>query len=394
MKKIALAIMLCLAALSCAEAAGLVRLNVTGTNVNIRDGIGLSGTVVGKADKTDVFIAQDWPSTSSDGSQWYRLIFSVGKDGKLQDVRQLTKTSDFPYIVAQFVQASPLAPGDDGKIQKAQGLMAPGGAPAEDVEITVANAKEFLAALGSDRTIIMAAGGFHLSGWDPEVEYPSQSITDDLGYLDENKMIKLREGITWEGSFDGGELNLTGVRNLTIIGDEDGGTAITVDPRYAFVMKFVNSSNIVLKNLTAGHTEGGYCEGGVYGFDNCSDITISGNAMYGCGTMGLELNHVRGMTVEDSVIYECTYHIMDIRNSQDIIFNKSVFRDNMEFTMVNLDKVEGVSFHFCHFIDNTGQMFNVSNSKKVVVADTKFSSNTDDNIPSSRGVTFQDCLFE
>lgn len=393
MKKVILALLFCFLTLSCAEAAGLVWVEVTGTNVNIRDGAGLSGAVVGRANKPDGFIAQDWPFASADGNQWYRLIFSVDKKGELKDVREFTKTADFPYIAAQFVKPSPLTPEEQEQARKAQAVLASGKAPAKAEEIRVSTARDFLEVLGSDRVIILKAGGYDLSEWDPRAEFLSESLKDELGYPDENKMPKLSREVTWGEAYDGGEITLTGIRNLTIRGDKDGGTAITVDPRYAFILKFVNSSGIVIEDITAGHTEGGTCLGGVFAFESCSDVTIKKTRMYGCGTVGLELEGVRAMTVTDSEIYECTYSIMDIQNSRDVSFLRSVFRDNREFSLVKVEKSEEVSFDECTFTDNTGTMFYVKKSKNVLAVNTTFSGNSDPIIPMSEGVTFRDCSF-
>ena len=67
--------------------------------------------------------------------------------------------------------------------------------------ITVSNAREFLEALGSNRIIEMDyTGDYNLSEWE---------FSDDL---------KLAEGVRWSGVFDGAELVLSGIKNLTING--------------------------------------------------------------------------------------------------------------------------------------------------------------------------------
>ena len=66
--------------------------------------------------------------------------------------------------------------------------------------------------------------------------------------------MKLSEGISWKNEYDGGELALYGIENLTIRGlVESGNVEIVVEPRYVSVITFDNCSNIVIEHLTAGH---------------------------------------------------------------------------------------------------------------------------------------------
>ena len=68
-----------------------------------------------------------------------------------------------------------------------------------------------------------------------------------------------------------------------------GHSSIEVDPRYSFVIRFVNCTNCVVENLTMGHTEGGFCSGGVIGARQTSNLTVKDCDLYGCGTYGLDL---------------------------------------------------------------------------------------------------------
>ena len=180
--------------------------------------------------------------------------------------------------------------------------------------------------------------------------------------------------------YDGPELMLTGIHNLTIQGVGDKKSEIVIEPRYAFVMNFQDCSNITIENIKAGHTEGGYCAGGVFSFENSSGIRINDTLMYGCGTYGLHMERVSDMKVADSSIYECTYGVMTVYSCADILFENCIFRDNKGFNMVSVGNSFGFTIDSCEFLRNTFDMypypmFSISQSENVEIKNTKFIDN-------------------
>ena len=141
-------------------------------------------------------------------------------------------------------------------------------------EYKVSTAHDFIKALGSDRTITVS-GVINLSD---VMEY------DD--HAQKANMYKLSVGerpskqVNREGMFDGYQLVLDQCKNLIIQGTK--GAALIVRPRYAYVISFRSAHNIVLRNLTLGHTDEGYCEGGVLEFDGCEGVQIDNCDLYGC----------------------------------------------------------------------------------------------------------------
>jgi hypothetical protein len=257
--------------------------------------------------------------------------------------------------------------------------------------IKVSTSREFLEALGSDRITEMKSGKYNLSEWDPIFNNQPEQAPRYPNLKNKVKP-KLVKGIFWsDDPFDGGELVLTGIKNLTI----NGNTAeIIVDPRYAFVLKFVKCSNIIIKGLTAGHSEGGYCMGGVFGFTDSSKITITGTNMYGCGTEGLVLSNVSDMKVASSQIYQCTYDIMTVIDGKNITFEDCEFHDNQEFNLVNVSGTKKISFANCKFTNNNGEMFSVSGTTVLVSKSTFKGNNTGGSIKNSKNVSFTDCEFD
>jgi hypothetical protein len=247
--------------------------------------------------------------------------------------------------------------------------------------VKVADAKGFLEALGSDTVIELAAGKYVLS------DYADQPL-------------KYQKGVAWEESYGDAELTLRGVRNLTIRG---GGAHILVDPESSFVLRFEDCADIAIENLTAGHSAGGWCTGGVFAFAQSSKITIRDAKMYGSGTEGLNLAGVSDITVTDSSVYECSYYIMTIADSANVLFEGCEFHDNNteESHLVGISGTDGVTFDGCRFTDNrttgnSGQkLFEVSDAPdKVMVKKSVFSGNSDDNVKKSANVKFDDCTFE
>ncbi|MDY0276010.1 MAG: right-handed parallel beta-helix repeat-containing protein [Desulfomicrobium sp.] len=276
-------------------------------------------------------------------------------------------------------------------------------ADASVTTITVSTELEFLAALGSNRVIILAPGQYNLSASAPE-----QSLEAIVGkdyYNDDEDMAGLYKslqdkGITWKYVGDGYELCLTGITNLTIQGPPDGPATLLVDPRYAFVLKFDDCHLITLKNFIAGHSEGGYCDGGVLGFANSSSIDISGCRLFGSGTVGLGLYDVSNINVASTTIFDCTYGIMQIWDSESITFKSCLFHNNKEYYGVEIRNAQNIIFDSCSFMNNQGPMFSDgseyfgASQNSIIVKNSIFNSNTDTNIQNSPHVTFENCTFK
>lgn len=190
--------------------------------------------------------------------------------------------------------------------------------------VTVTNADELVAALGSNKIIKVKPGTYNLS----KVKNKTNSGS-----------------VSWSQVMDGDELALTGIVNLTIEGDGKEQSEIVVEPRYANILKFLDSSGISLKNLKLGHTiiKDYECDAGVVDFERCDSINIDSCTLYGCGSQGISASDVKNLDFKNSVIENCNFCVMYIDSSSNINFSNSTFRN-------------------CTF----GSMFNFWNSKKVV----------------------------
>jgi len=259
--------------------------------------------------------------------------------------------------------------------------------PAPGSTITVSTAREFRQALGSDRIIELKPGRYVISSYD----------SDELD--SEGNPSKLPAGVS---SWRTDELIITGIKNLTIRGvgrSNDGKLPeIVIDPRVAYVLTFVNCSDIVIDGVAAGHTDGGECAGGVFYFKESSRITVNGAEMYGSGTDGINSEKSSDVKVTNSRIYQCSECIMRISGGGNVAFEKCTFDNNRggTWSLVNgsIDAAAPLKITDCVFKDNTGDAF-FGVSGKAVVTNSKFIGNNVKRINESAGyATFSNCAFD
>ena len=163
--------------------------------------------------------------------------------------------------------------------------VAPGG------EVRVTNVDELLAAIGPERTILLAPGTYDLS-----------QSADYGGYGGEYYF--------WEQCYDGPGLVVNGAKGLTLRAEDENAahTLITAEPRYANVIAFRSCEDVTIQNLTLGHNLApGECAGGVIDLQACSGTTVEGCRLYGCGVSGVNAWGGTALTVRACEIYDCSW---------------------------------------------------------------------------------------
>lgn len=245
------------------------------------------------------------------------------------------------------------------------GLDDDGRDPAEinDEEIyRVTNEPEFLAALGNDRTVVIAAGvRLNLSRvLEDETRFMNQPGRRWVS--DATAIVSKQPLVVSESETDGRQLVLLNMKNLIIKGDQDA--CIEVDPRYSYCLSFINCDGCVVENLTIGHTEGGYCTGGVIGVRGGRMMMVKDCDLYGCGTYGLDLTGTTDFSMLNSNVHDCTYGIMQLRSCVAVRFNRCDFFSNREYDLIEGVGCEGLSFDDCRFFANWGDapLFNLDNT--------------------------------
>lgn len=206
-----------------------------------------------------------------------------------------------------------------------------------DEVVHVSTAGEFLEAIAPGVIIELAPGTYNLT------EYLRKASNNVSDYV-------------FRSFNDGWQAEIHEVEGLTIRGAKEGKVEVVAEPRYCDVLYFNDCSDIVIENITFGHTiEQGNCQGAVLAFDYCRKISLDGLDLYGCGTYGVVADHTVGITLKDCIIRECSYGMVDLLSS-DTVFEGCTFRDNGGFDMLSLS---GSFAHFegCSFTGNKGDSF-------------------------------------
>ena len=178
-------------------------------------------------------------------------------------------------------------------------------------QVTVTTVDEFLAAISPNTEIIVDAELIDLS--------------KATGYGKTNG-----DYYYWEEEFDGPELFIAEVSNLTIRGssEDHNMNVISSVPRYSDVLNFFNCSNVMVTGLTAGHTEEpGYCMGGVLSFMNCQDVLVEDCGLFGCGTLGVKAESSKNIQIINNDIYDCTVGGVELNYCDDVNVDGNTFRD-------------------------------------------------------------------
>ena len=101
----------------------------------------------------------------------------------------------------------------------------------------------------------------------------------------------------WESVYEGYELVISNVSNVTIRGAGQGKTTLECNPRAATVLTFENCENVTLEGFTAGHVPGAEpCEGDVINLTNSSNVTMKDLGLFGCGAMGVRAETGRAVS--------------------------------------------------------------------------------------------------
>ncbi len=243
-------------------------------------------------------------------------------------------------------------------------------------EVTVSNVNELYDALGSNKHIKLKPGIYNIS--------------------DLNQDYSNSKNIYWESVYDGNELVLDGINNLTLEGLGDKPVEIVVEPRYADVFTFLSCRKIALKNIKAGHTiEKGECAGGVLNFDSSKDIDISDSILYGCGTYGIIANDTENLTFKNSIIEECTYGAMTISDCKNFMLANSIIRKCENYNLIEIDSSSNIIYDKCEISDNeTSDILSVHLSNEIKFTNCKFKNNKSFSTDLFPNIDFTGTTFE
>ena len=278
------------------------------------------------------------------------MEFSLNKSKVLASVLA------FVLLLSCAVFTGPRSYAENGGVSEA--------APVKTVEVSTVG--ELIFAIAPDTEIILAPGTYDLSA------SPHYGEPFDNQYC------------YWSETYDGPELVIESVRNLTIRGASKEATVIAAVPRYASVLSFQGCSDITLADFTAGHTQKpGYCAGNVLSFANTQRVQIDGCGMYGCGVIGIDAWNCSDFTVNDSEIYSCSYGAVSTSGCRNFLFDGCTFRDHSSAQeaaigyLFYFDSSERITVRNSVIRNNYAQnMLSIGYSRDVVFAGNRVENNS------------------
>lgn len=237
-----------------------------------------------------------------------------------------------------------------------------------ETDTTIKTVDDFIKAIAPGAEITLAPGFFLLSD--------AATFEKDTG----------NAYCEWCYTYDGYELLIKNVDNLTIHGSGMAETTIQAEPRFANVLRFSDCTNIKITDLTAGHTiaDNG-CLGDVLRFEGCNKVTVSECGLFGCGSTGVSTDFCNNMTISDCEIYNCSASGVWFGDSRKITVEKCYIHDlgqENEYAAIAAFGVYGSqSITFSHCNTQGNQLFyyiNSTNSYDIHIENCGVADNTFD----------------
>ena len=191
--------------------------------------------------------------------------------------------------------------------------------------LDVATVDQLIDALGPNRIIRLSPGDYDLS----KVKESSHGF------------------MSIEPEFDGPQIIFHNLKNTEFYCDGPQPAHLFVEPRYSFPLYLSGCEGIKLRNLRFGHLpEPGECVGGVAKIVRSKTIDLNECDLYGCGTVGLELEGAENVVVSNSVIRECNHAFASIESCRDVVLHNCTLRNNAVsagFSIGNSDNIRIVN---------------------------------------------------
>ena len=217
----------------------------------------------------------------------------------------------------------------------------------------VSTAREFIKALGSDRTIIISEEAtlnlYEALSDESFTNSLKIPINPNIDELNLSNAIAIRNG--W---FSTG-LYCIKINNLTIRGSAQKPAKILTEDGEAEVFNFDGCNGIHLENLILGHITNSGCYGNVIDYYNCKNVSLTNCELFGCGIIGVYLSETSDFTCSKSKIYECSSNIVSIK-----------------------DDCNNLLFSNCSFYNNGGGIFTGKNNSNIVFSNCQFQNNKDE----------------
>lgn len=314
-----------------------------------------NGAAYEGCENSDWFFEFSDPFNKDENSKKYTLL----DDGKLIGVSESTDgkkgTDDYYYYRNIDVYMKKDAPEMKNK---------------EDLRyfetVTVSSLEELFNNMDNNKKVILKDGTYDFSKLDKR-------------YIDDAHKKHLLGADEVENGYI--TYTISDISNFCIEAENPGKVLICTEEAYDPVMYFRYANNLTLRGLVCGHeVEPGYCSGSVVEFEGGSGLTVDSCSLYGCGTYGIVFHGCDHVDVKDSEIYECTYGLLDIYESNILNFENCTFRDSKDMTMICIQSGSDIVFKKCTFRDN------YINPSYTSCCFTDLSEYSD--------ASFEDCTFE
>lgn len=260
-------------------------------------------------------------------------------------------------------------------------------------EVHVNNLVEFINAIKSNRIIYIDNDIDFKDGLKKFHNFNPQRLPE----LDEYEVTEHPENFKERSfvydNYDGYELCLSGYKNLTIRTNETGSKSLLrVVPRYAYVLCFIGCTDIKIEGLVMGHTDEGYCQGGVLNFQKCENVSVNTCDLYGCGIEGICFRDSKKLVMKNTQIRDCSYQIMTIRDSNDCIFENCFFFRNRQFSLFDLINSNQLTFRNCLITHNEGTLFGVQECEDIVFEGCNMMHSIS-RLGNTEYIKFKDCSW-
>jgi hypothetical protein len=195
----------------------------------------------------------------------------------------------------------------------------------ELLTLEVATVDQLVDALGPNRIIRLAPGAYDLSKV-KEVSHGFMSV---------------------EPEFDGPQIIFHHLKNTELYCDGQEPAHLYVEPRYTYPLYLSDCEGVRLRNLRFGHSpEPGECVGGVAKIVRSKTVDLNECDLYGCGTVGLDLDGAENVVVSNSLIRECNTGFASIESCRDVVLHNCILRNNavsFGFAIENSDNIRIVN---------------------------------------------------
>ncbi len=224
--------------------------------------------------------------------------------------------------------------------------------------------------------------------------HPGQSIQNAINSANEGDTVLINAGIHRISE----TLLVNEKKGIKIMGV--GRNIIILNNLNATVLNVNQSTDITIEGLRLTHIPEGRSEGcGIDGLVlsvSGNQITVRKCELDGCGTVGIMMNNIKKLLVEDCVFFNNSiYGILSYSGAEDVTINRNTFRNNKEVSaLVNIQNAKNIKFTNNLVTNNKTGLINLTGIQGLELTGNRFINNPKGVvIRQSTGVTVERNTF-